>query len=258
MSHFLSLNPSLGFATNVGSVLAKCESSLAQPNGLVMTPGGARTLASTRQSFGSSSSTRGKLVTSCRVLNQFPALATASGRLAPDDRRAVKAALRHRTKWIGALSAVRAAADVDVADQAVQAWDMFLGARRDPGPEPVLHLEGLGGGLFTVIGGLPPALLPRQVPDTRRLFSVSMVSITCPGCQLPRQVPEGAKNTNCPQCGQEIVWRDARRPNHLPGSVEVDQMDPPRMQDQAPDEAGLAVCGRSVNLVAGPGQAGCG
>lgn len=214
VSHFLSLNPSLGFATNVGSVLAKCKSlpgAAKWPgNDVWRSPNAGLYPSVVRVLFVYTRQACDQLL---RVLNQFPALATASGRLAPDDRRAVKAALRHRTKWIGALSAVRAAADVDVADQAVQAWDMFLGARRDPGPEPVLHLEGLGGGLFTVIGGLPPALLPRQVPDTKQLSSVSMVSITCPGCQLPQQVPEGAKNTNCPQCGQEIVWRRCAQTN---------------------------------------------
>jgi tetratricopeptide (TPR) repeat protein len=214
LSYVLSINPPLGFYANLGSVLAKCKSlrgAATWPgNDVWRSPNAGLYPSVVRVLFIYTRQACDQLL---GALNQLPALATSSSRLAPDTRRAVKGALRHRNKWINALSAVRAAADVGVADQAVQAWDMFLGAGRAPGPEPVLHLEGLGGGLFTVIGGLPPALLPKQVPDTKQLSSVSMVSITCPGCHFPQRVLEGIKKTNCSQCGQEIVFRRCEKTN---------------------------------------------
>jgi hypothetical protein len=159
LSH-TTLKPALGFwDTTVGKVLAKCKSipgAAKWPGDDVWTSPNSLHPSVVRDLFIYVQRACQQLL---EALNQLPALTTEPSPLAPADRTVVKAALPYRNRWITALGDVKAAADVDVAGRAVQARDMYLAARRDASPQPVLHLEGLGGGLFAVVGGLKPPVL---------------------------------------------------------------------------------------------------
>ncbi len=194
------LKPVLGFLdTTVGDLLVKCKSlpgAANWPGDSVWKSPSVLDLSSIRDLFIYVQRTCERLL---EALNQLPTLATDQSRLLPTDQAVVKAALPHYNSWITALSAVQAAADLDIANRAIQARDMYLETRRIPKPEPVMHLEGLGGGLFAVAGGL--------VPDTRQLAPGQIESFTCPGCKFRHQKPKSTQNTYCPSCGKEVVYR---------------------------------------------------
>jgi hypothetical protein len=145
------------------------------------------------------------------ALNQVPALLATA--LAPADLKAIEAALHSRGSWFTVLSQVRAAADVDVADRAVRAWERYLAVRRDSSPQPVLHLESLGGVLFAAVGGLKPSAVlgPREALDASQAPSRPMVSFTCPGCKFRQQIAPGTKDTTCTHCGKKIRWDRCRQ-----------------------------------------------
>jgi hypothetical protein len=142
------------------------------------------------------------------ALDQLPMIAADTSRTSAD-RTAANTALRHRDRWITALREMHAAADLDVAERAVQAWDLFLAARPDPNPQPILHLEGFNSRLFAVVGAVnvPASLGPSKTRDTRQVSSESLAPFTCPACKFFQRVPIGTTKSNCRRCGKEIVWR---------------------------------------------------
>jgi hypothetical protein len=142
------------------------------------------------------------------ALDELPELAGAGGKLTAADRAIVNSALPSRSRWINAITAVRAEANVAVADQAVQAWEKYQAIRRSPTPQPVTHLQGLGVSLFAVVGGLDPANFRDLVtaPALQQLTQGSLVTITCPGCKTKLQVASSTKITTCTRCRKKIVF----------------------------------------------------
>jgi hypothetical protein len=210
---YTQCKPTLGFMDmTVAGVLAKCRSlpgAAKWPGDDVWKdPRAHPQPASVRDLFLYVQRASGQLL---EALNELPAIAADPKRPAAE-RTAVNAALPFRNRWITALGAVRTAANVDVADRAAGAWERYLAARGDLGPQQVMHLKGLGDRLFAVVGGLDPA---RDLAGTRQLPSIPAVSIVCPGCKFRQDVPEGIKKINCSHCGKAIVFNRCPKTNKV-------------------------------------------
>jgi hypothetical protein len=142
------------------------------------------------------------------ALDELPVLAGAGSKLPAADRATVNSALPSRSRWVNAITAVRAEANVAVADQAVRAWERYQAIRRSASSQPVTHLQGLGVSLFAVVGGLDPADFRTLVtaPALEQLTQGSLVTIKCPGCKTSLQVASATKITTCTQCRKKIVF----------------------------------------------------
>jgi hypothetical protein len=212
LSH-TTLKPALGFwDMTTMDVLGKCRKAVEGLSGAAKWPGdstwknpSATNPSAVRDLFLYAQGVCSLLLA---ALDELPELAGAGSKLTAADRAIVNSALPSRSRWINAITAVRAEANVAVADQAVQAWERYQAIRRSPSSQPVTHLQGLGVSLFAVVGGLDPANFRDLVtaPALQQVTQGSLVTITCPGCKTKLQVASSTKITTCTRCRKKIVF----------------------------------------------------
>jgi hypothetical protein len=212
LSH-TTLKPAFGFwAMTTMDVLGKFRTAAEGPSGAAKWPGdntwknpSATNPSAVRDLFLYAQQACSLLLA---ALDELPELAGGGSKLTAADRAVVNSALPSRSRWINAITAVRAEASVAVADQAVQAWERYQAIRRSPSSQPVTHLQGLGVSLFAVVGGLDPADFRDLAiaPALQQLTQGSLVTITCPGCKAKLQVASSTRITTCTQCRKKIVF----------------------------------------------------